>query len=304
MEADSPEDRGGAFLSGFIALVGPPNAGKSTLMNRILGRKVAIVSPKPQTTRNRVLGILHGRDFQMVFIDTPGIHRARTPLHQSMVASAREAFKEVDLVALLIDRERPDPADAGLILKNLRPTRKPAVLVINKIDTGPRETLLPIMAAYSDLYPFEAVVPVSALTGEGLDVLLREFRSFLKPGPRFFPEDMDTDQTGAFIVAEIIREKVYLTVQKEIPYGTAVTVDTMEERPQKGLLYIAGRIHVETQGQKKILVGRGGNMIRAVGEKARKEIEARFGTRVYLELTVRVEKNWSRDAKALRRLGY
>lgn len=273
-------------------------------MNRILGRKVAIVSPKPQTTRNRVLGIYHGEGFQIVFMDTPGIHRARTALHRSMVASAREALHEVDLVAVLIERERPDSSDVDLILSQLRQTRKAAVLVINKIDTGPRETLLPIMDTYSARYPFEAIVPVSALTGEGVKDLLEEFKSRLAPGPPFFPEGMDTDRTEAFMAAEIIREKIYLTVQQEIPYSAAVTVDVIEERPQKGILYIAGRIHVETPGQKKILVGRGGNMIKAVGEKARKELETRFASRVYLDLTVRVEKNWSRDTRSLRRLGY
>lgn len=304
MEKEQSSGEAGVFRSGFIALVGPPNAGKSTLMNRILGHKVAIVSPKPQTTRNRVLGVYHGENLQIVFMDTPGIHRARTALHQSMVASAREAFHEVDLVAVLIERERPDDPDVGLILSQLRQTRKPAVLVINKIDTGPKETLLPIMDAYSGRYPFDAVVPVSALTGEGVKELFEEFKSRLAPGPPFFPHDMDTDQTEAFMAAEIIREKIFLTVQQEVPYSAAVTVDVIEERPQKGILYIAGQIHVETSGQKKILIGRGGGMVKSVGEKARKELEARLATRVYLDLTVRVEKNWSRDTRSLRRLGY
>lgn len=284
--------------------MGPPNTGKSTLMNRILGRKVAIVSPKPQTTRNRILGIHHGRGFQMVFMDTPGMHRARTALHRSMVASAREAFHEVDLVALLIDRERPDDPEVEPILSQLRQVRKPAVLVINKIDKGPRQALLPIIGDFSNRHPFSAVVPISALTGEGLEPLMEVFRSHLKPGPPFFPEDMHTDQPESFMAAEIIREKVYLSVQQEIPYSVAVTVDLMEERPQKGLLYIAARIHVETPGQKKILVGRGGSMIREVGERARKELEYLLAARVYLDLTVRVEKNWSRDTRALGRLGY
>ncbi len=304
MEIDHSSGEGGVFRSGFIALVGPPNAGKSTLMNRILGRKVAIVSPKPQTTRNRIAGICHGEDFQIVFMDTPGMHRARTALHRSMVASAREAFHEVDLVAVLIERAKPDDPDIDLLLSQLRQTRKPAVLVINKIDTGPRETLLPIMDNYSGRYPFGAIVPISALTGEGVEDLLEELKSRLTPGPPFFPDDMDTDRSEAFMAAEIIREKIYLTVQQEIPYSAAVTVDVLEERPQKGILYIAGRIHVETPGQKKILVGRGGSVIKTLGEKARKELEARLATRVYLDLTVRVEKKWSRDTRSLRRLGY
>lgn len=304
MEIERSPGEAGVFRSGFIALVGPPNAGKSTLMNRILGKKVAIVSPKPQTTRNRVLGIYHGEGFQIVFMDTPGIHKARTALHRSMVTSAREAFHEVDLVAVLVERDRPEAAEVDLILSQLKQTEKPAVLVINKIDTGPKEALLPIMSAYSGRYRFDAIVPVSALTGEGVRDLFEEFKTLLKPGPRFFPEDMDTDRTESFMAAEIIREKIYLTVQQEIPYAAAVTVDVIEERPQKGALYIAGQIHVETPGQKKILVGRGGSTIKAVGQKARKDLEARFAARVYLDLMVRVEKNWSRDTRSLQRLGY
>jgi len=294
---------GSEFRSGFVALVGPPNAGKSTLLNRILETKVAIVSPKPQTTRNRILGIFHGKGFQIVFMDTPGIHRTRTALHRSMVASAREAFQEVDLVAVMIDRGRTDDPDVSLILSQLKQIRKPALLVINKIDTGPKETLLPIMADYGHRYPFEAVVPVSALNGEGVDVFLSEIESRLKSGPPFFPEGMETDQSEPFLVAEIIREKVYMETRSEIPYSVAVTVDAMEERPS-GMLYISARIHVERASQKKILIGRQGRVIKAIGEKARKELEKRFSGRVYLDLVVRVDKNWSRDTRALRRLGY
>ncbi|MCF8061595.1 MAG: GTPase Era [Deltaproteobacteria bacterium] len=290
--------------SGFVALVGPPNAGKSTLMNRILGRKVAIVSPKPQTTRNRILGIYHEEGLEIAFVDTPGIHRTRTALHQSMVSSAKETFQEVDLVAVMIDRARPEDRDVSLILSQLQETRKPALLVINKIDTGPRETLLPIMDRYGKRYPFEAIVPLSALSGDGVDLFLEEIKVRLKPGPAFFPPDMDTDQTEAFMVAEIIREKVYLKTGHELPYAAAVTVEAMEERTEKGIWYIAARIHVETPSQKKILIGRGGSMIKRIGEEARREVESRFSARVYLDLTVRVEKNWTRDTRALRRLGY
>ena len=292
------------FRSGFVALAGPPNAGKSTLMNRILGKKVAIVSPKPQTTRNRILGIFHGEGFQIVFMDTPGIHRTRTALHRSMVSSAREAFQEVDLVVVMIDRGRPDDPDIPLILSHLRQTRTPALLAVNKIDTGPRETLLPILADYGDRYPFEALVPVSALTGEGVDALLGEIHGRLMPGPRFFPEDMDTDQSETFLAAEIIREKVYMETQREIPYVSAVTVEAMQERARSGVLYIGATIHVETPSQKKILIGRGGRVIKAIGEKARRDLERRLGGRVYLDLVVKVDKNWTRDARALRRLGY
>jgi GTP-binding protein Era len=287
-----------------VALVGPPNAGKSTLLNRILGRKVAIVSPKPQTTRNRILGILHEDDSQMIFMDTPGIHRTRTALHRSMVASAQEALEEVDLAAVMIDAGRPDDPDVDIILSRLRIVSRPAVLVINKIDTGPKELLLPIMDSFASRHPFEAIVPVSALRGEGVDLFLEEIRPRLRPGPRLFPEDMETDQTEEFMAAEIIREKLFIRVRQELPYAAAVSLDAFEERGGKGLLYIAARIHVESASQKKILVGKGGAMIREIGRSARMELEKRFGTRVYLDLTVRVEKNWTRDARALRRMGY
>ncbi len=295
---------GSEHRSGFVALAGPPNVGKSTLLNRILGRKVAIVSPKPQTTRNRILGIHHEPGCEIAFVDTPGVHRTRTALHRSMVASAQESFQEVDLVAVMIDRGRPQDPDVDRILSQLRETRKPAVLVINKIDTGPRDALLPIMDAYQKRHPFEAIVPVSALTGDGVDVLLQAVRGLLEPGPSFFPDDMVTDQTEAFTVAEIIREKVYLKSGQEIPYATAVTVDLLREPDERGMRTIAARIHVESASQKKILIGRGGRMIRTIGEEARREMESRFKGRVYLELTVRVEKNWTRDTRALRRLGY
>jgi GTP-binding protein Era len=290
--------------SGFVALVGPPNAGKSTLMNRILGRKVAIVSPKPQTTRNRILGIYHGEGVEIAFLDTPGIHRTRTALHRSMVASAQESLQEVDLVAVMIDRDRPGDPDVSLILSQLREARKPALLVINKIDQGPRDSLLPIMEDYSHRHPFETILPLSALQGDGVERFLEEVRARLEPGPAFFPPDMDTDQSESFMIAEIIREKVYLNSGRELPYAAAVTVDALEERPEKGIWVITARIHVETPSQKKILVGREGRMVKRIGQAARLEAESRFGSRVYLDLTVRVEKNWTRDTRALRRLGY
>lgn len=304
MDSSFSAGQDSGFQSGFVALVGPPNAGKSTLLNRILGRTVAIVTPKPQTTRNRILGIYHGQNVQIVLMDTPGIHRTRTALHRSMVASAQEAFQEVDLVVVLIELRRPDDPDISLLLRPLRQARKSAILVINKIDTGPRESLLPLMDAFQKQYPFEAIVPVSALRGDGVDVLLDELKTRMKPGPPFFPEDMVTDQPETFLAAELIREQVYREAQQELPYSVAVTVDGLEVRGRGGTLYIPGQIHVESESQKKILVGRNGRMIKAIGKKARKSLESRFQRSVYLDLTVRVEKNWSRNARALRKLGY
>ncbi len=292
------------FLSGFIAIVGPPNVGKSTLLNRLLGTKVAIVTPKPQTTRNRVLGIYHGDGYQMVLMDTPGIHKTRTALHKSMVASAQEACREVDIVMMMMEMLRPDDPDISLILGNLKKIEKPVLLVINKIDLGSKEVLLPIIDEFRRLQVFDAIIPISALTGDGIERLLEELKSRLRPGPAFFPKEMKTDQSDAFLVSEIIREKIYNYTKQELPYSSAVTVESIEEIPKKGVLSISARIHVETDSQKVILIGKKGHMIKSIGQSSRGELETIFGTHVYLDLRVRVEKNWSRDTRALRRLGY
>lgn len=300
-EFDGPSD----YLSGFIAIVGPPNVGKSTLLNRLLGTKVAIISPKPQTTRNRILGIYHRESYQMVFVDTPGIHRARTPLHRSMIASAQAAFFEVDIIMVMIEMTRPDDPDMALVWRNLKRTKKPTLLVINKIDKGGhQELLLPIIDAYSKKYPFDAVIPISALKGDGIDRLLNELRSRLKPGPVFFPPETKTDQPESFLITEIIREKIYLYTRQELPYSSTVTLDKMEEVPKKELLLISALIHVESPSQKAMLIGQGGRMIKKIGRAARLEIEKLLGAHVFLDLKVRVEKNWSKDTRALRRLGY
>jgi len=292
------------FLSGFIAIVGPPNVGKSTLLNRILGSKLAIVSPKPQTTRNRILGVLHGDGYQMVFIDTPGIHKTRTALHRSMVKSALATFQEVDIILFMIEMGYPDDPGIPTIVGNIHGITKPCILVINKIDTGSKEQLLPIMDKYRKLHPFDSIIAISALTGDGMDTLIYELRSNLIPGPQFFPEDMSTELSESFLASEIIREKIFRLTRNEIPYSCAVTIDRMEEVKGKNLLSIAARINVETNSQKGILIGKQGRMIKAISRSARLELEKIFGTRVYLDLKVRVEKNWTRDTRALGRLGY
>jgi GTP-binding protein Era len=292
------------FLSGFVAIVGPPNVGKSTLLNRLLGMKVAIVSPKPQTTRNRILGIVHGEGYQMVFMDTPGIHQTHTPLHESMVASASAAFQEVDIIALVVEMPHAQDKNISTVLGNLKKVKKPSLLVINKIDLAPKEAVLSVIESYRRRYPFKAFLPVSALKGEGLEAFVKELKSLLKPGPMFFPPDMKTDQSEFFLISEIIREKIYYQMTRELPYACAVTVDSMEEDPAKNFLSISAKIHVETESQKGIVIGAGGKMIKNIGRSSRLDIERVFGTPVFLELRVRVDRKWSRNPKALRKLGY
>jgi GTP-binding protein Era len=292
------------YLSGFVAIVGPPNVGKSTLLNRLLGKKVAIVSPKPQTTRNRILGIFHGKGFQIAFLDTPGIHRTRTTLHRSMVSSAQDTILEVDIIMLVIEMSRPDDPEIPLIMRNIKSIEKPLILAINKIDIGPKEEVLPIIDTYVKQYSIDEIIPISALKGNGVERLLDELKRKIRAGPQFFPEDMTTDQSEEFLVSEIIREKIYLYTRREIPYSSAVKVKRMEEIPEKGLLSIYAVIYVESESQKAIIIGDKGRKIKKIGQTARLDLEKMFSSHIYLDLFVRVEKNWSRDTKALRRLGY
>lgn len=292
------------FQSGFIVLIGRPNAGKSTLLNRLLGRKLAIVSNKPQTTRNRILGIKNLPGAQIIFLDTPGIHRPRSRLNQALVKTALAALKEVDGVCLLIEADRPDHPENELVLESLRGTARPVFLLINKIDLVPKGDLLPIMERFSRRRSFARIIPISALRGEGADVLLDELRQILPEGPRLFPEEMITDLPERFLAGELIREKVFRLTREEIPYATAVEVEEFKEREEKNLIALKAVIRVERESQKGVLIGKKGQMLKEIGRLAREDLEALLGAKVFLELWVKVEKNWREDPRALRRMGF
>jgi len=293
------------LLSGFVAIIGPTNVGKSTLLNNILRTKVSIVTPKPQTTRNRILGIYHGKDFQIIFVDTPGIHRhIKNLLNKSMIDTAMSAMKDVDVVLLVVDATNPYDSEVMKIIDRLKGINKPSILSINKIDLIKKPDLLPMIDKYKNLYSFKAIVPISALKGDGINELIDEIKLCLRPGPMFYPEDMKTDQSREFLISEIIREKIFFFTKQEIPYSCAVDVEFVQKDPQKELIIISAKIYVETDSQKKIIIGQAGRMIKKIGQAAREELEFMLGKKVYLDLFVRVEKNWTKDISVLRRLGY
>jgi len=291
------------FRSGFVALIGRSNVGKSTLLNQLIGQKIAITSAKPQTTRNRILGILTRADGQILFLDTPGLHRARSPLNRQMVEQAREACREVDLILWLVEADRPMD-DESLVASALAQSRAPVVLVVNKDDLVKPERLLPLLGEYSRLRDFAAIVPISALTGAGVDRLLTVVMAQLPEGPRYYPEDQVTDLPERFVVAELIRERLLDLSHDELPYGAAVQIESFREEPERDLVVIQAVIHVERETHKGMVIGKGGAMIRRLGQEARQQIEALLGCRVYLELFVRVNPDWSRSGRALRDFGY
>ncbi len=292
------------FKSGFIAIAGRPNVGKSTLLNRVLGEKLAITSSKPQTTRNRITGIRNSDDAQMVFLDTPGIHRANTPLNRYMVKAATSTFSEVDLILLLVEADRGHNSDDDLIIEDIRQSGVPVYLVINKIDRVDKLKLLPLIDRFRNLHDFREIVPVSAVTGDGVDRLLELIREALPEGPKYFPDDSFTDNSERFIAAEIVREKILTLTHKEIPYATAVTVDAFKEDEEKNLIRITATITVEKASQKGIVIGKGGKMLKEIGTQARIEMEKFFAAKIFLELFVRVRKDWTKDDKWLKEFGY
>jgi len=286
------------FHSGFVCILGRPNAGKSTLLNALVGEKVAIISPKPQTTRNRILGILHlpkkmgSSGGQVVLIDTPGVHRPDTSLGRKMMAEVKEALNGCQLVLLIVDVTRKSAPADDFVLTMAKKSRTPVFLLLNKIDLlrSMKDKLLPIIDEYRKLHDFREIIPLSVRKREGLDLLLEKVIRFLPKGPRYFPEDQHTDQPVRFMVAEIVREQILLETSEEVPYATTVVIEQFEENAK--LVRIAAAIFCERDGQKGILVGKGGQMLKKIGTAARLQIEEMLGKRVFLELFVKVRGNW------------
>jgi len=293
-----PKDQN--FRSGFISLVGRPNVGKSTLLNCLLGEKVSIISDKPQTTRNRIRGILTLPGAQAVFIDTPGIHKPLHRMNELMVQTALRTYGEVDAILLLVEAtERPGAGDK-YIIDTLAAVKTPVLLVINKADLVDKERLLPLISEYSTLYPFAEIIPVSALRAD-LGKLLDAVVQRLPEGPKYFPDDQFTDQPERFIAAELIREKVFELTKEEIPYSSAVVIEQMQEEPD--LTRIHAVIFVERDSQKGIIIGKGGAMLKEIGSRARQDMEKLLGVKVFLQLWVKVKKGWREDDRMLKHIG-
>lgn len=292
------------FRSGFAAIVGRPNVGKSTLLNALVGRKVAIMSNRPQTTRNRIHGVLTTDDAQMVFIDTPGLHTPKHKLGEYMVATAENALKEVDVVMVVCDATENRPELDKVVIDRLRGIPTPVYLVINKVDAVPKPDLLTFIDSYRDLYPFREIVPISARTGTQLAELKTLVLNEMPEGPKYYPDDMLTDHPEQFIIAEVIREKVLHLTREEIPHSVMVEIEQFEHREVSGVLYIGAVIYTERDSQKGILIGKRGAMLKQVGQLARQELEALLGTKIYLELWVKVKKDWRNEPAWLRRFGF
>jgi GTPase len=287
---------------GYVSIIGRPNVGKSTLLNRIIGEKIVITSDKPQTTRNRIQGIHNIPNGQIVFIDTPGIHACHSRLNKGMVDVALAALRGVDLLLLVVDATAG--LDDRLVSEVLSGTKTPVVLVLNKVDLlADKRLLLEKIAAWSGLHPFREVVPISAASGDGVAGLVETVSTYLPEGQALFPDDILTDMPEKFIVAEMIREKIFHLTRDEIPYSTAVVVESFVERPN-GVVAIAAAICLERATQKGIIIGKKGEMLKRIGSQARHDIERLLGTRVFLELFVKIEENWSERTSKLREFGY
>jgi GTP-binding protein Era len=293
------------YKSGFVAIIGRPNVGKSTLMNQIVGQKVAIMSDKPQTTRNKIRAVYTSEEGQIIFLDTPGVHKPKSKLGDTMNRMVESALREVDVILFLVDAsEKRGPGDE-FIIEKLKGVRTPVYLVINKIDKVTPDHLLPFIDEYQSLYPFAQIVPVSALEGNNVNRLMEQLLLELPEGPMYYPSDMITDHPERFVVAELIREKVLQLTREEVPHSIAVVIDQMKERennPQ--MVDIYATIYTERQTQKGILIGHKGSLMKEIGKRAREDIEGLLGTKVYLNLWIKVKKDWRNQENYIRNFGF
>lgn len=287
----------------MVTICGRPNVGKSTITNALVGEKIAIVSDKPQTTRNRITAIVNRGDTQFILMDTPGFHKPRTRLGDYMVNVVRESVADVDAIVMMVEPTEQIGRQEEELIKRLKGSRVPVILAINKIDAIDKTKLLPVILNYSNVYPFEAVVPVSALTGEGLDELMDELEKHAEEGPQLFPDDMITDQPERQICAELVREKLLNCLDKEVPHGTAVEITRFHER-EDGVIEIDATIYCEKDSHKGIIIGKHGAMLKKVGEQARVDMEEFLGTKVFLQTWVKVKENWRDSANLLRNFGF
>ena len=291
------------FKSGFISILGRPNVGKSTFFNKVLGDKISIVTNKPQTTRNRISGIKNFPDAQMIFLDTPGIHKPKNPLNRAIVKAAQETIGNADILLMLVEANSDVRQHDVLITESLRSVKVPVLLVINKIDLIEKKYLLPLIDKFRKLYNYKEIFPICALNGEGITDLVNSIKDNLPEGPRLFPEDILTDATERFIASEFIREQITIFTKQEIPYSSAVVVDSFKEDEDKNLIKISATINVEKESQKAIMIGKRGIMLKNIGTQARKHMENLFGARVFLELFVRVRKDWTNSERMLTEFG-
>ncbi|RFU61327.1 GTPase Era [Bacillus sp. V59.32b] len=290
--------------SGFISIIGRPNVGKSTFLNRVIGQKIAIMSDKPQTTRNKVQGVLTVDDAQMIFIDTPGIHKPKHKLGDFMMKVATNTLKEVDLILFMINAQEGFGRGDEFIIEKLKTVKTPVFLVVNKIDQLHPDELLPIIEKYRNLYPFASVVPISALEGNNVETLLGQIKEHLPEGPQFYPADQVTDHPERFIISELIREKVLHLTREEIPHSVAVVIDSIKKMDNSETINVMATIIVERDSQKGIVIGKQGKMLKEVGQRARLDIENLLGSKVFLELWVKVQKDWRNKMSQLRDYGF
>ncbi|ANB56066.1 GTP-binding protein Era [Anoxybacillus sp. B7M1] len=292
------------YKSGFVSIIGRPNVGKSTFLNRVIGQKIAIMSDKPQTTRNKIQGVYTTESTQIIFIDTPGIHKPKHKLGDFMMKVAQNALKEVDLILFMVNAEEGFGRGDAFIIERLKEVKTPVFLVVNKIDQVHPDELLPLIEHYQSQYPFAEIVPISALQGNNVETLIEQIKKYLPEGPQYYPADQITDHPERFIIAELIREKALHLTREEVPHSIAVVIDSIERPEDHHTIYVSATIIVERDSQKGIIIGKQGRMLKEIGQRARQDIEALLGSKVFLELWVKVQKDWRNKLSQLRDFGF